>query len=69
MKRYARRQINQYQGAKMKLYITRNQSKKLMEGVSFELSARTELSNDGANIVKNDKVEKEVLLQNKSKFP
>ena len=53
----------------MKLFITRGQSKKILGGTSFELSARTELTNDEASLVKNYKAEKEVLLQKEIKIP
>jgi hypothetical protein len=54
---------------KMKLFITRGQSKKMLGGTSFELSAHTQLTSDEANLVKNYKADKEVLLQKEIKIP
>ena len=53
----------------MKLFITRDQAKGLLGGVKFELKARTELTNDEADLVRKYKAEKEVLLQKDIKIP
>ncbi len=53
----------------MKLFITKNQSKKMMGGISFELSARTELTSDEMNLVKTYKADKEVLMRKEIKIP
>ena len=53
----------------MKLFIARNQSKKMLGGASFELSARTELTSDEASLVKKYKADKMVLLQKDIKIP
>jgi len=53
----------------MKLFVRKNQSKKMMGGISFELSARTELTSDEASLVKTYKADKEVLLQKEIKIP
>lgn len=53
----------------MKLFITKNQSKKMMGGVSFELSARVELMGDEESLVKKYKLEKEGLVKKEVKIP
>ncbi len=53
----------------MKLFIKKDQSKKMLGGVSFELNARVELTNDEAQLVKKYKVDKEGLLQKEAKIP
>ncbi len=53
----------------MKLFITRDQSKGLLGGTKFELSAKVELTNDEANLVKKYKADKEVLLKKEIKIP
>jgi hypothetical protein len=47
----------------MKLYVTRDQSKGMMGGVSFELEAKVELTKEEADLVKRYRADKEVLLQ------
>lgn len=46
----------------MKLRITRDQSKKLMGGASFELTAKVDLTDKEAELVKKYKADKEVLM-------
>lgn len=53
----------------MKLFIKKDQSKKMMGGVSFELNARVELTNDETELVKKYKADKEGLLQKEVKIP
>jgi len=53
----------------MKLYISRDQAKGMLGGVKFELMARTELTNEEAELIKKYKVDKEVLLQKEVKVP
>ena len=53
----------------MKLTIVRDQSKKMLGGVSFELKARIALTGDEAGLVKKYKSDKEVLLQKEVKIP
>lgn len=53
----------------MKLYIMRDQSKGLLGGVKFELTARVGLTNEESELVKKYKTEKEVLLKREIKIP
>ena len=53
----------------MKLYITRDQAKRLLGGVKFELRARTELTNEEAELIIKYKADKEVLLHKEVKIP
>ena len=53
----------------MKLYINRDQAKKLLGGVKFQLSARVELNPDEAALVKKYKADKEHLLTKEVKIP
>lgn len=53
----------------MKLYITRDQSKGLLGGTKFELSAKAELTSDEAELVKKYKADKEVLLKKEITIP
>ena len=53
----------------MRLFIKRDQAKGLLGGVKFELSARIELTNEEAELVKKYKADKEVLLQKEIKIP
>jgi hypothetical protein len=57
------------EGAKMKLYITRDQAKGMFGGVKFELSARVELTEEESDLVKRYKADKEVLLRRAIKIP
>jgi len=45
----------------MKLFINRDQAKGLLGGVKFQLSARTELTKEEADLVKKYKADKEVF--------
>ena len=47
----------------MKLNITKNQSGKMFGGVSFELTAKVDLSSDESALVKKYKMEEETLVQ------
>lgn len=49
----------------MKLLLAKNQSKGLMGGVSFEVKARVELTQEEQELVKHYKLENEVLLSKK----
>ena len=53
----------------MKLKIKRNQSKKLMGGIAFELEAQVELSEHERDLVKKYKADKEVLLKKEINIP
>lgn len=53
----------------MKLFITRDQSKGMMGGVKFELSARVQLTNEEAELIKKYKADKEVLMKKEIKIP
>jgi hypothetical protein len=53
----------------MKLVISRDQSKKMLGGISFELSAHVELNGDEAELVKKYKADKEMLMQKEIKIP
>lgn len=53
----------------MKLVISRDQSKKMLGGISFELSAKVELTNDESEIVKKYKAHNEALLKKEIKIP
>jgi hypothetical protein len=53
----------------MKLYITRDQTERILGGVKFELRARVELTNEEAELVRKYKADKEVLLQREVKIP
>ncbi|SLM28722.1 conserved hypothetical protein [Desulfamplus magnetovallimortis] len=53
----------------MKLFIVRDQAKKMLGGISFQLSARVELSSEEADLVKKYKMDKEVLLEKEVKIP
>jgi len=53
----------------MKLFITRDQSKGMMGGVKFELSARVKLTNEEADLIKKYKADKEVLMKKELKIP
>ena len=53
----------------MKLFVVRDQSKKMLGGVSFLLSACVELTSEEADLVKKYKVDKEILLQKEVKIP
>ncbi len=53
----------------MKLLIVKDQAKKMLGGVSFELKARVELTNDEAELIKKYKADKEGLLQKEVKIP
>lgn len=45
----------------MKLLLTRNQSKSMMGGVSFEVRGQVQFSNDEADLVRHYKLDNEVL--------
>lgn len=49
----------------MKLHITKNQSKGMMGGISFEVKARVELSEDERKLIQHYKLDGEVLLSKK----
>lgn len=53
----------------MKLYIQRDQAKKLLGGVKFELSGRVELTPAESELVRKYKVEKETLVKSEVKIP
>ena len=53
----------------MKLFLIRDQAKKMLGGVSFQLSARTELTSEESDLVRKYNVDKEVLLQKEIKIP
>jgi len=54
---------------RMKLTITRDQSKKMMGGVSFELFAKVELTGEEAELIKKYKAERESLVKKEIKIP
>jgi hypothetical protein len=49
----------------VKLVLTKDQSKGMMGGVSFEVAARVELESQEAELVKHYKLDNEILLQRK----
>lgn len=53
----------------MKLHLKRDQAKKLMGGVKFEISARIELNDEEKDLVKRYKAYKEVLHWKEKKIP
>ena len=53
----------------MKLYLKKDQAKGLLGGVKFELSARTELTQEERELVSKYKAHKEILLQKDVKIP
>ena len=53
----------------MRLIIKREQSKKMLGGISFDLIARTELTSEESGLVKKYKADKEGLLQKEIKIP
>lgn len=53
----------------MKLYIRKDQSKKLMGGTKFELEARVELSSNEIELVKKYKADKEILMKREIRIP
>lgn len=53
----------------MQLEIVKDQSKKMLGGISFELSAKVNLSDEEAALVKKYKADKEILLQKEIKIP
>ena len=53
----------------MKLYLKRDQAKRLLGGVKFELFAKAELTSEERDLVNKYKVQKEVLLQKEIKIP
>ena len=53
----------------MKLHLKRDQAKKLMGGVKFEISARVELDDEEKDIDKRYKAYKEVLHWKEKKIP
>lgn len=53
----------------MKLTITKDQSKKMLGGISFELSAKVDLTGDESELIKKYKADKESLLQKEYKIP
>ena len=52
----------------MKLTITRNQSKKLLGGTNFELTAKVTLTGEEEALVKKYKADKEVLMEKEVTF-
>jgi len=53
----------------MKLIIKRDQAKKLIGGISFELQAKVELSKEETDLVLKYKADKEVLMEKEIKIP
>ncbi len=53
----------------MKLKIKRNQSKKLMGGIAFELEAKADLNEHEMDLVKKYRVDKEVLMKKEINIP
>ena len=53
----------------MQLLLTRDQSKKMLGGISFELSAKVDLTDEEAGLVKKYKADKEVLMEKEIKIP
>ena len=53
----------------MRLYINRDQGKGMLGGVKFEMSAKVQLTNEEAELVRKYKAEKEVLLKKEIKIP
>lgn len=53
----------------MRLFINRDQAKGMLGGVKFELSAKVQLTNEEAELVRKYKAEKEVLLKKEIKIP
>jgi len=53
----------------MKLYITKDQAKGMFGAVKFLLSARVELTQEEADLIKRYKADKETLLQKSIKIP
>ena len=53
----------------MKVFITRDQAKGMLGGIKFELRARTELTNEEAELIKKYKADKEVLLKKEIRIP
>jgi len=53
----------------MKLKIKRNQSKKLMGGIAFELEAQVDLDEHEKELIKKYKAYKEVLLKKEINIP
>lgn len=49
----------------MKLVLTKNQSKGMMGGISFEVKAQVQLTDDERKLIQNYKMENEVLLSKK----
>ena len=49
----------------MKLLMTKNQSKGVMGGVSFEVSAQVQLSDDERKLIQHYKLDNEILFQKK----
>ena len=49
----------------MKLHLTKNQSKKLLGGVKFEVKAKVELTDEERELVRRYKLEDEVLVSRK----
>lgn len=49
----------------MKLLLTKNQSKGMMGGVSFEVVAKVKLGDSEQNLIKNYKLDNEILFQKK----
>lgn len=52
----------------MKLILTKNQSKGIMGGISFEVKAKVELTQEEQNLIKHYKLENEILLSKKKVF-
>lgn len=53
----------------MRLLIARNQAKGMLGSIKFEMSAKVELTQEEAELVKKYKVEKEPLLKKEIKIP
>lgn len=53
----------------MKLIIKRDQAKKMMGGISFELQAKVELTDEENSLISKYKANKEVLMKKEVKIP
>ncbi len=53
----------------MKLVLKRGQASKMLGGISFELSAKVELTSEENQLVKKYKAEREILLQKEIPIP
>ena len=53
----------------MRLVLRKNQAKKLMGGISFELQAIAELTDEERELVRKYKADKEILMKKEVKIP